>query len=446
MAGKTVNVTEIIDERGFGRFQLGVTFWCGLLILLDGFDIGTTAYVVPTVAPLWHITPAAFSQAFLSTLVGVLIGTLASGPLADRYGRKKVILLSALTFAIFELATIPVSSLMSFIVVRFLTGLGIGGLMPISIAMTAEYAPRRIRTTVTAIMYLGFPLGVGIAGFAAAELIPVYGWQAMFVVGGALPLLLLPVVIFTLPESIRFLVARGGSPARIATLLNWLTQSTQYDAADQFGIAEEKTAGFTVKELFTEGRAASTVLLWVIFFCNLLVIYFLSAWLPTILSAAGVPIGAASRLTGALSLGGVVGILLLGPLVDKIGATRVVRTLYVAAAICIFGIGFSGDNITLLAITITACGGCITSSQSFSNVLAARLYPTTMRSTGVAWALGIGRAGTLLGPVVGGLMLNAHFDTRTMFFSTAIPAVIAAIAMFILGQRLRAETKDPAAS
>lgn len=437
MSGRSVNVTELIDERRFGRFQLFVAIWCGILVVMDGFDIGSIAYVVPVLAPQWHVGPAGFAPVFLSTLVGVLLGTLAAGPLADRFGRKRVVLGAVLIFGGFELATIFVATISPFIVVRFLTGIGIGALMPISIALTAEYAPQRIRTTVTAIMFLGFPLGVGSGGFIAAEIIPLYGWQSMFVLGGALPVLVWPLAAWALPESIRFLVARGGHGAQIARLLNRLTASRDFIAEDSYTIAEERPKGFPVGKLFTDGRGASTALLWVAFFCNLLVIYCLNAWLPTVLKETGVPLATTFRLTGALSWGGIVSILVLGPLVDRLGAPLVTTWLFIGAALSVVGVGLSGGSVPLLAITIVAGGGCITAGQSFCNILAAALYPTTIRSTGVSWALGVGRAGTLLGPVLGGLMLAADFAPATILYSAAIPAAIAAAAMVALGRRLR---------
>lgn len=436
-SGGIVNVTELIDERRLGRFQLLVALWCGFLVIIDGFDIGTTAYVVPVMAPQWHVSPAGFGPVFLSTLLGVLFGTLAAGPLADRLGRKRVALGAVAIFGTFELATLLVGAITPFIIVRFLTGLGIGALMPISIALTAEYAPRRIRTTMTAMMYLGFPIGVGAGGFIAAEIIGVYGWQAMFVIGGAVPLFLLPLAAMALPESIRFLVVRGERPAQVARLLNKMTGSTRYSAEDSYTIAEERTRGFPVGQLFADGRGVTTALLWTAFFCNLLIIYSLNAWLPTVLKQTGVPLETTFRLTGSLSWGGVAAILVLGPVVDRLGATGVVTGLFFGAAIAVFGIGWAGSSVPLLAVTIIAAGGCITAGQSFCNILAAALYPTTMRSTGIAWALGIGRAGTMLGPIVGSLMLAGQLAPSAILYSTAIPAVIAAGAILMLGRRMR---------
>jgi AAHS family 4-hydroxybenzoate transporter-like MFS transporter len=329
---------------------------------------------------------------------------------------------------------------------RFLTGVGVGGLMPNSIALTAEYAPKRIRATVVAVMFLGFPLGAGGGGWIGAALIPSYGWQSLFVLGGLLPLILLPIAIFALPESIRFLVNRGDRPNAVAVLLNRLAGKHEFDGNENFEMNEEKKLpGFAVKHLLSEGRALNTSLLWIAFFCNLLIIYYLNSWLPLVLRGSGVPLGDALRLGGLVSWGGIASTLVLGPVVDRLGAPGVVTTLYVIAAGFIFAIGLAGADVTLLTITITGCGMCVIGGQSFINVMSAILYPTAVRSTGVGWALGIGRVGAIVGPVVGGILLAEQFTPRNLFFTIAVPALIAALSMFILGRRLRRHEMVPAA-
>jgi MFS transporter, AAHS family, 4-hydroxybenzoate transporter len=433
----TVNVTQVIDERRFGTFQWSVAIWCGVLVTLDGFDNSAIGYVAPTLAKALDVSMPSFGPVFGAGLFGLMLGALGSGPLADRFGRKLVVLISTLIFSIFALATALAHSIDQLYVLRFLTGVGVGGLMPNSIALTAEYAPRRIRATVIAVMFLGFPLGAGAGGFIGAQLIPAFGWQSLFILGGLLPLILLPIAIFALPESIRFLVARGGQPTRIAALLNRLSGKTEFDGSENFVIAEERLHGFTVRHLLTEGRAFNTALLWITFFCNLLVIYYLNSWLPAVLNDAGVPLAAALRLSGAVSWGGIVSTLILGPVVDRYGAAGIVTALYLFAALFIFAIGLSGASVALLAVTITGCGMCVIGGQSFINVLSAVLYPTAIRSTGVGWALGIGRIGAIVGPVVGGMLLAAHFSPKNLFFTIAVPALISATAMFILRRRLR---------
>ena len=436
--GPTVNVTQVIDSGRFGGFQWMVASWCFVLVTLDGFDNGAIGFVAPVIVKEWGSSMPAFASIFAAGLFGLMLGALASGPLADRFGRKIVVLLSTLTFSVFALATTLAHSADQLWVLRFFTGLGVGGLMPNSIALTAEYAPKRIRATVVAIMFLGFPLGAGAPGWIGAALIPAHGWQSLFLLGGLIPLILLPFAIFMLPESIRFLVHRGDRPNAVAVLLNRLTRSHQFNGSEAFAMAEEKKLpGLSVKHLLTEGRALNTVLLWIVFFCNLLIIYYFASWLPLVLRDSGVPLADALRLGSLVSWSGIVSTLVLGPVVDRVGAPRVVIALYVLAAVFIFAIGLSGASVPLLAITISGCGMCVIGGQSFINVLSAIIYPTAIRSTGVGWALGVGRIGAIVGPVVGGYLLAAHFSPRNLFFTIAVPALIAAACMFVLKLRLR---------
>jgi MFS transporter, AAHS family, 4-hydroxybenzoate transporter len=413
-SGQIVNVSEVIDGGRFGGFQWMVASWCFVLVTLDGFDNGAIGFVAPVIAKEWGTNMPAFGSVFGAGLFGLMLGALASGPLADRFGRKLVVLTSTLVFSVFALSTTLAHSIEQLWILRFLTGIGVGGLMPNSIALTAEYAPKRIRATVVAIMFLGFPLGAGAGGWIGPALIPGYGWQSLFVLGGLLPLILLPFAIFALPESIRFLVHRGNRPNSVAALLNRLTAQPAYDGKANFIMAEEKKLpGFAVKHLLTEGRAINTVLLWIAFFCNLLIIYYLSSWLPLVLRDSGVPLGDALRLGSLISWSGIVSTLVLGPVVDRVGAPGVVTTLYVLAGMCVIG------------------------SQSFINVMSAVIYPTAVRSTGVGWALGIGRIGAIIGPVLGGYLLAAQFTPRTLFFLIAVPALMAGLSIFVLGRRLR---------
>ena len=436
--GQNVNVSQVIDSGRFGGFQWMVASWCFVLVALDGFDNGAVNFAAPVITKEWGVAMPAFASVFGAGLFGLMLGALSAGPLADRFGRKLVVLSSTLVFSVFALATTLVHSIDQLWILRFLTGIGVGGLMPNSIALTAEYAPKRIRATVVAIMFLGFPLGAGAGGWIGPAIIPSLGWQGLFLLGGLIPLILLPIAIFVLPESIRFLVNRGDRPNTVAALLNRLTAQRQFDGTEQFAmVADQHLPGFTVKHLLTEGRATNTVLLWITFFSNLLIIYYLSSWLPLVLRSSGVPLGDALRLGSLVSWSGIVSTLVLGPVVDRIGAPRVCTALYVLAAVFVFAIGLSGANVMLLAITITGAGMCIIGGQSFINVLSAVLYPTAVRSTGVGWALGVGRIGAIIGPVVGGMLLAAHFTPRNLFFMIAIPALVAALSMFILSRRLR---------
>ena len=436
--GQNVNVSQIMDSGRFGAFQWMVATWCFVLVTLDGFDNGAVGFVAPVIVKEWGLSMPAFTSVFGAGLFGLMIGALASGPLADRYGRKIVVLVSTLTFAVFALATTQAQTVDQLWILRFLTGIGVGGLMPNSIALTAEYAPKRIRATVVAIMFLGFPLGAGAGGWIGAALIPDYGWHSLFILGGVIPLVLLPIAIFALPESIRFLVNRGDRPTTVAALLNRMARRHDFEGNETFTMTEEKRLpGFAVKHLLSEGRALNTSLLWITFFSNLLIIYYLNSWLPLVLRGSGVALADSLRLGGLVSWGGIVSTLILGPIVDRIGAPVVCTVLYVLAAGFVFAIGLSGADVTLLTITITGCGMCVIGGQSFINVMSAILYPTAVRSTGVGWALGVGRVGAIVGPVIGGILLAEQFTPRNLFFMISVPALVAALCMFALTRRLR---------
>ena len=436
--GQTVNVTEVIDSGKFGAFQWMVAIWCAVLVTLDGFDAGTINYVVPTIVREWHVPGSSMGPVFGAGLFGLMIGTLVSGPISDRYGRKRTLLGAMVVYSVFALATTFAHSVRDLIVLRFLNEIGVGGLMPTSYALTAEYAPKRIRATVIALMFLGYPLGAGGGGFIGPAVIPHFGWQAMFLLAGVVPLLVLPAASFSLPESIRFLLLHAGRPDRVARLMNRLTRSHRFSGADHFTMVEEKPLkGFPVKHLFLEGRALNTVLLWITFFCNLLVLFALASWLPLVLRDNGVPLAWALRLGGLISWAGIVGTVILAPLVDRLGAPAVVTVLYVLLSCFIFGIGLAGANLPILFVTVFGCGLCVVSSQGFINVQSAILYPTAVRSTGVGWALGIGRIGGIVGPVVAGLLLAQHITSQHLFFTIAVPSLVAALAMFVLRLRFR---------
>ena len=435
---RTVDITEIVDNSHFGSFQWQIALWCAALVAFDGFDNGVISFVAPVIAKEWQAGPASLGPVFSAGLSGLMLGALVSGPIADRYGRKRVVLASTLTFSIFALATVFAHSIIQLYILRFLTGIGVGGLMPNSIALMADYAPKRTRATIVAVMFLGFPLGAGAGGFLGAAVIPRFGWESMFLIGGILPLVLLPFASFQLPESIRFLVAHKRDTALVGSLLNRVTRTSEFSGDEEFIIADERTlSGFAAKHLFTEGRGINTALLWITFFCNLLVIYELASWLPIVLRDTGVPLESALRLGGMVPWAGIVGTIVLGPVVDRLGAPPVVAVLYVFAAGLIFAIGLAGADMTMLFLTVTGVGICVISGQSFINVISATIYPSPVRSTGVGWALGVGRVGAIVGPLIGGLLLAAHISSRNLFFTIAAPSLVAAMAMFVLWARGR---------
>jgi MFS transporter, AAHS family, 4-hydroxybenzoate transporter len=444
----TADFRQFIDTRPLSRFQLLVALLCAALIFMDGFDAQVMGFVAPALIAQLHISRAAFGPVVSIGLIGMMIGGLVGGPLADRFGRKPVLVGCCFAFGLFSLLTATATSFESLAAYRLLTGLGLGGAMPNSIAITSEYMPKRLRATAITTMFVGMPLGAAVAGFVAAALIPRFGWQAVFVVGGVAPLLIGAWVLVALPESIRFLILKGGERERVARLLSRIApDGAPYEELSAAG-GDHRPGGFIVKQLFTEGRGNVTVLLWMMFFMNLLALFFLLSWLPTLMHDNGITVQAAILVTATAQIGNAVGGILLGRLIDWRSSFRILGWTYLAAAVSIIFIGEAGGSLQLLAPMAFAASLCVGGGQTAANALAAEFYPTAVRSTGVGWALGIGRIGSVVGPTLGGILLAGGVAARQIFWMAAIPALIATAAAFRIavarGRQRRGLEADPA--
>jgi AAHS family 4-hydroxybenzoate transporter-like MFS transporter len=432
-ANASFDVADFIDRHPVGRFQIRVLLLCAAVLFIDGFDTQAIGYVAPAVAQDWTLPRAALGPVFSAGLFGLMLGALIFGPVADRLGRKKIMVSSVLAFGACTFATAFVQDVWWLLVLRFLTGLGLGGAMPNAVALTSEFSPHRRRATMVMVMFCGFSVGAALGGLLAAWTIPAFGWRSVFILGGVAPILFAPVLMAMLPESIRFLALSGRNDGDVAGLLEKIAPDQSVSAGVHPVIYEPKLDGIPVLHLFGEGRAGGTLLLWVVFFMSLLDLYLLANWLPTVLHDLGASISMAAVVGAMLQVGGVVGTLMLGRYVDSFSFSAL-AVVYLLATIAVAAVGFSGHAILLAALAIFCAGFCIVGGQIAANAMAATYYPTAMRSTGVGWALGIGRVGSIVGPLVGGMMLARHISTETLFLVAAVPAVIACGAAFILSR------------
>ena len=399
---------------------------CALVAMLDGFDTQSIAFVAPSMARAWAVPVSKFGPVFGAGLLGLTIGSLVLGPVADFVGRRPIIIISTLAFGFGSLLTAWVDGINSLLVLRFATGLGLGAAMPNIIALTCEHAPPPLRARVITIMFAGIPFGAALGGFASAQLIAHFGWPSVFLVGGLAPLVLAIILMSRLPESPAFLADRASrSPGR-AHLLRSIDTLRGVGA------------------LFTEGRAAATVLLWIAFFANLLVMYFLINWLPTLVRDAGLSVQAAVNSTATLTMGGVAGGFTLGVLIDRFGPVRIIAGACAAATLCIAAMAYSTHDIPILFAAVFLTGFGIIGSQIGMNVIAAATYPTAIRATGASWSLGIGRIGSIVGPVVGGVFLQLQWSSSDMLLIACVPALVASVAILILGTVPRSATVDEA--
>ena len=429
-----LDIRRFIDDRPVSRYQLLVAVMCGLIVFVDGFDAQAMGYVAPALTSAMKISRNVLASVISSGLVGMMIGALVSGPLADRIGRKPVLIGCSLIFGVGSLLTATAQSVESLMAWRAITGLGMGGAMPNAIALTSEYMPQRRRAGAVTMMICGFSLGAAVGGLVAASIIPAFGWPSVFVVGGIMPIAIALASFVVLPESIRFLLVRGGKESRARAYLSRMAPaeavagplSPGSDESTSPGLAAGTSGAFIVAELFTDGRAMATILIWVIYFMNLLNLYFLNSWLPTIISDAGIPQATAIRLTSLFQIGGIAGAIVLGRLLDRTFSFWILAGSYAWAAAFVYAIGHSGASVAMLAVTIACAGVGIIGGQNASHALSSEFYPTRIRSTGVGWALGIGRIGSIVGPVIGGLLLTQNTPMRDVFWAALIPAFIAA--------------------
>jgi MFS transporter, AAHS family, 4-hydroxybenzoate transporter len=428
-----VDVAEFIDAQPVGGFQLRLLLTCAAVLFLDGFDTQAIGFVAPALAKEWGLSKGALGPVFSAGLFGLMIGALLFGPLADRVGRKKIIILSTLAFGIGALASAFAQDVSTLIVIRFLTGLGLGGAMPNAIALTSEFNPRRRRATMVMIMFCGFSVGAALGGLLAAALIPHFGWRSVFIVGGSAPLLLAPILAFKLPESVRFLALTGRANAQVAQLLGLINPKAVFAPATRFVVDEPELAGIPVLQLFKGGRRLATLLLWVVFFMSLLDLYFLSNWLPTVLNDLGASVSQAALIGSMLQVGGVVGTFALGSIIDRF-SFRALALVYLIAVFAVGAIGQLGHSVTFVTLAIFVAGFCIVGGQIAANALAAGYYPTSIRATGVGWALGIGRVGSIVGPLVGGVLLTKQWSTGEVFMAAAVAALCAALAALSLSR------------
>ena len=429
----TVDVAAFIDAQPVGAFQVKLLLICATVLFLDGFDTTAIGYVAPALAKEWNVGKAALGPVFSAGLFGLMIGALLFGPLADRIGRKKIIIFSTLAFGIGTLVTSFVNDVNTLLAIRFLTGLGLGGAMPNTIALTSEFSPHRRRATMVMGMFVGFSIGAALGGLLAAALIPQFGWRSVFVAGGAAPLVLVPILAWRLPESVRFLALTGRADARVAELLTSVNEKAVFAEGCRFIVDEPALKGIPVQHLFRGGRTLATLLLWVVFFMSLLDIYFLSNWLPTVLNDLGASISEAAAIGSMLQVGGVVGTFALGSIIDRF-SFRALALVYFVAVFAVGAIGQLGHSAILVTLAIFVAGFCIVGGQIAANALAAGFYPTSIRATGVGWALGVGRVGSIVGPLVGGVLLSLNWSAGEVFVAAATAALCAALAAFSLGR------------
>lgn len=433
-----IDVRAAIDGQRGGFYPTFVVVACSAAMMVEGYDAQVVGYAAPAIIRAWHIDRSLFSPVFAAALSGYLIGaTLLSG-LSDRFGRKRVIAFGNIFFGALTLVSALASTIPILVALRLVAGLGLGCSIPAAIALGVEYAPEHRRAFRVSLLFVGYTIGAGFGGLLTAALMAYWGWQSAFLFGGVLSITLGLTLLAVLPESPRFLALRGGRDGEIAAILHRFRPDLPISPRTRFAVAEEKAEpGLPVKHLFTHGRGLITVLLWAAFIFSLAGHHFLTSWLPTVLDASGIPLTHAVVAGSLIQVGGAAGSLVVGRLVDRFGMMAIAGAFVLSVPI-VATIGLSGMPEPLLMSVVAIAGLCLLGGQVGLNGVAGTIYPTFMRASGAGWALGVGRIGSILGPVVGGLLIGAQISTPALFLYVAVPGALSAAAVLMLHAVVRA--------
>lgn len=430
MTAQTMNVNAVVDQCKIKSFHINIILWCLFIVLFDGYDLAINGVVLPLLMKEWGMTAVQAGMLASTALAGMMFGAMGFGMLADKIGRKKVILICVSLFSFFTFCGGFASSPVEFGALRFIAGLGIGGVLPNLVALTAEYAPLRLKSTLVTTMFSGYAVGGIMAALCGTWFTADFGWQIMFYIAG-IPLLFVPLFIKFLPESLTFLVkAKKDEQARF--FIKKIEPTITVDKDTIFVLStDDQTHEASVKALFTENRAVSTLLFWLAFFMCLLMLYALGSWLPKLMIAAGYSLGSSLMFLLALNIGGVIGIVGGGILADHFPIKNVLISMLVVGVFSLIGLGFNSPQFViyfLVGVAGFASIGCSILLYSY----VAQYYPVAIRSTGIGWASAVGRTGAIVGPILIGYLLGLELPHTWNFYAVAIPGVIGMFAIFAI--------------
>ena len=421
-----LDVRELINTNPLSRYQKLVIFLGFCVIALDGFDIAIMGFIAPTLKQEWGVSNHELGFVISTALIGLALGALFSGPLADWLGRKKIIINSV--FGFWTIATAFSQNIEQMIFFRFMTGLGLGAAMPNMSTLVSEYAPERQRSFIITVIFCGFTFGAAVGGFAASWLIPQFGWHSLMALGGILPLLFAPLLIWKLPESARFLVIKQAPVARIHAILQRCYPG-QVSENVSFILQQQPINSSAMRIVLSRDYLFGSLMLWLVYFMGLFLVYILGSWLPTLVKEIGLTVSQAAIMTALYQAGGTVGSLFAGWLMDKINPHRALGIIFAVGGLFTMAIGYAGVNFPLLCSLAFVSGACLNGANTGMNALSARFYPTQARATGSSWMHGVGRIGAILSAFAGAEMLAMGLDFRSVFLILGIPAALTVLGL-----------------
>jgi AAHS family 4-hydroxybenzoate transporter-like MFS transporter len=444
-AASTIDIGELLGNSRIGPLQKQVFVLSMICLIMDGFDVQAMGYVAPEVVREFGVSRALLGPVFAAANFGVLIGSLVFSVVADKIGRRPVLIGATLFFSVMAIVTAFAQSVEQLLWMRFIAGIGMGCIIPNATALVGEFSPKQSRVTLMMCITVGFTAGAALGGFVIAWMMPAFGWRSVFIFGGVVPLVIAVLMIWGLPESLQFLAVSGRNRDQLSRWLRKLDPTIQVDASTRFITNEEKRAGAPFVHLFRDGRSVSTILLWVVNFMNLLVLYSLSNWLPIVVTGMGYQTQTAVLVSTVLQVGGTIGTFGLAWLIARAGFIPMLATTFAVATLSIALIGQPGLSLAMLTVIVFIAGWGVIGGQPGINALSATYYPTSLRTTGVGWGLGVGRIGAIVGPYIGGVLLGREWGPQQLFWAAAVPALISTITMtaMLLTMKLPAPAATP---
>ena len=427
-----VDISEVIETQSMRGFLIGLLVLVAAGSFLEGFDAQIQGYTAPTITKLWHIHRAAFSPVFVFFSVGIMLGAISLGNLGDILGRRRMIITGVLLFGVFTVAGAFCGDVHSLAATRFLSAFFLGGAVPNAIALVIDYSPHHRRGLNVGIMYTLYTAGGALGGFFSAWLVPHFGWQAVYWVCGGLAVIFSGILALLLPESLRYMVIRHTHREALAATIRRLAPDLVIGPETQFFLPKATERKPWVGELFRSGRGVMTVALWAAYGINLIGLIFITSWMPTVFADSGISISRSVVATSVYQVGGAVGSVLFGWILDrKNGILRLAGLCLVAVPI-IIGIGHATFLPALLLALVFLSGICIVGTQTGLNALSGGLYPSYLRSTGAGWTSGVGRIGAIIGPLLGGVLIGLHLPLTGIFLFLAIPSLCVAACLFVV--------------
>lgn len=437
---KHIDLHKLADEAKFNGFHRSVLLWCALIIIFDGYDLAVAGIALPSIMNEMGVSPTNAGFMVSSALFGMMFGAIFLGTIADKIGRRLAIAICVALFSVFTAAAGLTNDPVTFSVMRFLAGLGIGGVMPNVVAQMTEYSPRKIRSTMVTLMFSGYAVGGMLAALVGKGLIESYGWQSVFLAAG-LPVLLIPLILKSMPESMPYLI-RTGQKAQLQHIAARLSPSYRPQPGDSFDLPQQdRDTSAPIGKLFQDGRGFSTVMFWVAFFMCLFMVYALSSWLTKLMAGAGYTLGSALTFVLVLNFGGMVGAIGGGWLADRFHIKHVLVGMYLLAALSISLLGYPVTT-PVLFVLVGLAGASTIGTQIVTYAYVGQYYPMAVRSTGIGWASGVGRSGAILAPIVIGSLVAMALPLERNFMAIALPAVIAAVAVFCIRHSRAAQAQS----